>query len=104
MMRLLLDRGARIDLGDDETSLVNYAVSTGDSAAVRLLIERGAKVPADEWPVARALWRPDADLVSLLIQHGGAVPKDWRQRLSLATFGSSKERAKVEALLEKAAP
>jgi ankyrin repeat protein len=102
-VRLLLDRGAAIELraaNKFANTPLHVALLTGDRATVQLLIERGADLAAryetgtTPLHLAAALGR--VDLVSLLLAHGAAVDArldSGETALSLAVHNKHPEAA-----------
>lgn len=103
-VRTLLARGAKVN--QPGWSALHYAASgTEGSAAVRLLLEKGAEVDAASPNGSTALMMAaqygSEDSVKLLLA-GGADPKQRNQReLSAADFGRLAGRDKLAAALDK---
>jgi ankyrin repeat protein len=114
MVRLLLDRGADVNLAvaGDGAPLI-MAARGGHLAIVQLLLDRGATVdlvvPSDENALIQASGTGHLDVVRLLVAHGADVntrlwaPRgfnrldgQWRSPLSMALAGG--HRAVVEFL------
>ena len=109
-VRLLLDRGAKVDAVDGEgvTPLI-LASYRGQTEAVKLLLERGASVNAREKrnglsSLSHAVGRGDKELVSVLLAHGAdplLKSADGRTALERAEANGASE---MVALLKKAKP
>lgn len=104
MIQLALDSGARLNEPPNDGSLVNFAVSTGDVEAVRLLLNRGATLAGGEVPVGIALWRPNPDMVRVLVEQGARPPVNWRDYLKTWAPGKGAEREQVVVLLKRISP
>jgi ankyrin repeat protein len=108
--KLLLDRGATVDAADGEgvTPLV-LAAYRGHTDVVKLLLERGAFVNAQEKrnglsSLSHAVGRGDRELVAVLLAHGAdpaLKSADGRTALDRAEANGATD---IVALLKRAPP
>ncbi|KAJ7269766.1 ankyrin repeat-containing domain protein [Mycena rebaudengoi] len=109
MVRLLLEKGANIDLNDDEhATALHIASRKGHVEIVRLLLERGAGVniydSQDETALYMAAEAGHVEVVRLLLERGADVNARAEQTSSaLQAAASSGNIEVVRLLLEKGA-
>src|SRR5204863_3615616 len=90
--RVLLDGGAQVNAKSDDnrTPLMIAVTKPGNSATVKVLLDRGANVnptahPGGESsPLIQAATAGDASMMQLLIQRGADIPASAAQSLSMS--------------------
>src|SRR5262249_50080669 len=90
--RALLDAGAQVNAksADNRTPLMIAATKPGNSATLKLLLDRGANVnptahPGSESsPLIQAATVGDAPMMQSLVEHGADVPASAAQALSMS--------------------
>ena len=80
VLELLVTRGASLELGDREgITALHHAVISGQSEAVRYLLEQGADVncldSSGRSPLDVAVYQGREELVELLLEHGANMEK-----------------------------
>lgn len=78
MCELLLERGAQVDLLDeDKNTSLHYAAASGSAASVQILLRAGAQVDAEQvqglTPLHWAAHKGHTDVLSLLLSYGAPV-------------------------------
>jgi ankyrin repeat protein len=106
MVKLLVDRGADVNIEGKKGSPLIWATLTGSEDIAALLLQKGANANSSLYgrtPLMYAASRGKADMVRLLIEHGADVNKNSPQGSALLHAVESKDFQTVEYLLEKGA-
>jgi ankyrin repeat protein len=82
---------------------LRYAIDTGNSALVRLLLELGVDVHTNGWPVlVQAVRKGDSAIVTRLLEHGASIPATSEARQdALLRAAEEGSLATVHLLLER---
>jgi ankyrin repeat protein len=105
-VRLLVDRGADVNLAGKKGAPLIWAALAGNEAVARLLLEKGAGAnPSlnEHTPLMYAAWKGNPELVRLLVEHGAEVNRNCPQGSALIYAVTSKNLQTVVYLLENGA-
>jgi ankyrin repeat protein len=103
-IQLLLEKGADVEAGPtDRESMLNIAVSKGDTSTVKLLLEKGANTERrsmdGDTPICRSVARGDGSITKLLLEYGAKVGVRTGKGVSPLSLAVSRGDSSITSLL-----